>query len=198
MQRIEWTRWRTTTEVAKNLVEAVGLLIAGLWVLLTFGLQSCPAREKQFDSVDKLTWTEGPTPQTCVANYYVMLKNISSRTMRIGRADVRLFRVVPSTPNEMRPAFLNADASRPKRKEDYMFYQTLLPPTGAFVDLYPPNGSNDTTFRWIFTKPKTPTWIAAEVWFFEPGAKQLIWEVSEVSQVCEGNPIGVSSSAPTQ
>jgi len=196
MNHMEWMRWRSTTEVVRNLIEAVGLVIAGFWVLVTFGLQSCPTRDKQFDSIDKLTWSEGPTPDTCVATYYVMLKNMSSRTLKIGRADVRLFGVTPSAPTEATPAFVYAEAFLPKRNEDYIFYQTLGPPSGSFVDFYAPNGSDDETFRWIFTKPKRPKWVAAEVKFFEPGAKQPIWEVSQVSQVCGSQNAPVVASAP--
>jgi hypothetical protein len=181
---VQWRQSRIVTDIIRSIIESVGLVIAGVWVLFTFGLQSCPAREKQFDSQEKLTWTDGPTPDTCIANYYVLLKNLSSRKLWIARTNVDIFRVSPVAPTESKPTFVDAEVFRPKRAQDYLFHESLDPVTGPFVDYYAPNGADDTTFHWIFKRPTLPEWVAIEVKFYEKGESKTIWEVSQVSEVC--------------
>lgn len=131
-----WNSRHVISEVVKNWVEVLALCVAGIWALLVFGLQTLPVREKQFDSQAKLTWLEGPAPDTCIADWYVLVKNISSRSLTVRRIDVHVWKFELPVPLATKAAYIDVDTYRPAHPEQYLYSREFEKSSDPLVDEY--------------------------------------------------------------
>ena len=191
-------RRKTLSELVKNCVEIVALVVGGVWVALTFGLKECPAREPHFESTAKLTWYDDSDPTRCYAGWQVALKNISSRRIDVGYVEVAAWSFVPPAPTE-KPAYLDFQRLRPTDQKLFLFarsFEASTAPNSAepFVDHYAPGSTSSHTFEWIFKKPSQEQWVGMELALFRSrGDEQALWYIYDWSPICDED----NSSAPS-
>jgi hypothetical protein len=180
----KWEHRRVVSDIWKNWFQVIALSIAGIWAVFTFALQSLPNREKQFTSEYSLTWSDGPTPETCVADFYVKVRNISARSVDVRQVDVRMWSYRPPVPSGDEPGYVDAETFRPKG-DHYLSQKKFTLSDDPLVDRYAPNGVSDNTFEWVFRRPKVPAWISLEVELYgDKAASESLWFASETSAVC--------------
>ena len=181
----KWPRWRDTSEVWKNWVEVAGLGIAGVWILIVFGLQSCPTREKQFSSETTFSWKDGPTRETCIAEFYVKITNISARSINIRRVDVRVWQYSLLAPTNGRPGYIDTEQVRPQHESGYAFLARFTGEHAPIVDEYSPNGATEHEFQWVFQRPPEPMWAVLEIQLYENiSDKDSLWHVWDTERIC--------------
>jgi hypothetical protein len=183
-KRQNWRQWWLVSDISKNWAQVLGLIVAGVWVSFTFALQTCPAREKQLASESKLTWLPGPTPDTCIANLYVKVTNISTRSVYVRRVEAQIWNYKVSVPQSVNPTYIDS-ITNPKDPQQYLFQHTFTGRTAPLVDELSPKGSVDNDFQWVFRRPAVRSWVSIELQMFEDTAgKRRVWDLYENDIVC--------------
>ena len=186
-------RRRKISEIAKNAFEVIGGSIAGIWVLIAFGLKDCPNRETHFEQVKgELVWSPGPTPETCRADWTVAVKNISSKSVDINHVEVNVWPLELPVPRGDKPGYLDFQHLRPTDPRRFLssveFDKSTEPSIDPFVDHYSPNSADTHGFEWIFNRPSggtQPKWIGLELVLYEnKGAKNAAWYSYDWSELC--------------
>jgi len=179
-------KWRAISDTVKNWMQIVGLVFGGVWVVMTFGLQSCPSREKQLDGTSALEWSAGPTPDTCILSWDITVSNPTTRSIRIRRADVNVWEYQPLRRKDGGPALVDTERFRPKTFAKYLFHKSFSDRIDSFVDPYPPRGTAEEEFQWVFTRPAgRQQWIVVELELYESKSDRLpLWFISRTTEVC--------------
>lgn len=67
---------KIVSEIAKNVVEVLALIVAGLWAYTQFHETESPSLELRSFSNSKLTWFEISDPTYCAGELSISIKNI--------------------------------------------------------------------------------------------------------------------------
>ena len=197
---------RKMSEIIKNAFEVIGGSIAGIWVLVAFGLKDCPNRETHFEETKgEFTWSPGPTAETCIADWTISIKNISSKSTDINHVEVIVWPLELPVPQGGKPGYLDFQRLRPTDSKQYLFSAEFdkgsEPSTDPFIDHYSPNSADTHNFEWIFNRSKDtarPAWIGLELALYEnKGDKVAAWYSYHWSQLCPPEDTNPQQAATT-
>jgi len=179
-------RRRARSEIVKNWVEVIGLLVGGGWILLTFGLRECPTRKTNFEPTADFSWDTND--ERCTANWHLALKNISSGIAEVNRVRFVAWTFDPPAPSGDAAAFVDLDALRPKGRERVVFERWFDRPDDPFVYDFPPNGMSAHMFELIFQRPSKPTYVVFEIELYRAKDDPPIWRSFDWSPICGDTP----------
>jgi hypothetical protein len=168
--KVRRTSVKNFIEMAKNLVEIAALIIGGWWALHTFLVKDKPGLEPHFDATTQLKWFPGPTPETCIADWHVDLKNIGGSAVEVGAVRAHVWTFPPLIPPPNGSAYVDLQALRPPEKDPSNIFDKRFD-DGPLTGHYPPNQSSSHTFEWVVPK-QTGKWVAFELDVFDDGKPQ--------------------------
>ena len=181
-----WERRRIISEISAHWVQVIGIVVAGAWVVLTFGLKDLPTREEQFLSESELRWKNGATADTCIAEWYVKLRNNSRRSIDVRRVELRIWPYSLPSPQKGAPAFIDTEKVRPGAKREYLFHRELIGREDGLVDPYSPDGVSEGTFEWVFLREPQPRWVTLEIEAYRnQNGTDSLWFLSTTARVCD-------------
>lgn len=181
------TSWKEVSEVAKNLVQIIAILVAAIWTYLVFVRTEGPLLEARASAHSDLVWYPSSAYDACIAQLYVTFENIGKAAFRIDRVQLRAW----SFDRRLRrdEALHYVDLTEIQKVEPLFSKDYGV---GPFAKRYPPGESFRHTFEWVVRREE-----AAELYFridfFEPDSSSSSWHTGSWSPFCQSTTGGDES-----
>jgi hypothetical protein len=172
--KLNWYHFKEWVEIAKNIVEIIAILSAGIWAYYTFVLKDAPGLEKRVKTESELIWNDVRGTETCEAENKVAFENIGSVAFDISKVRVRgwIFSTITLEDKEI-AKYLDVNAIL--AKETPFFERTFENKEGAFpmgwapfLGHYPPGATWKHSFQFVM-KPVLNNWVLFLVEIYEKG-----------------------------
>lgn len=142
---------KTVSEIAKNVVEVLALIVAGFWAYTQFHENESPSLELRSFSESKLAWLEVSEPTYCAGELSINIKNIGKKSFDLQSAIIRIWLVdVPPLGQAVSYIDSNDFQAKPPVFEKRFSDAVKLP----LLTHFPPGteASYDFTFSFRFDK----------------------------------------------
>jgi hypothetical protein len=171
--------WKEVSEVTKNVVQIIAILMAGIWTYLVFVRTEGPLLEARASAQSDLVWYPFSTSDACLVQFSVRLDNIGKTSFRIDRVRLRAWSFDREPPTDEGMRFLDLEkiqANEPDFTKEYR--------SGPFIQRYAPSESFHHTFEWVIRRREGPE-LFLQIDFFEGNSSKTSSHTGKWSPVCQ-------------
>ncbi|MEK6371777.1 MAG: hypothetical protein AABO58_03690 [Acidobacteriota bacterium] len=176
-------RFKSYSEIAKNIVEIAAFLAAAWWARHIFAMRDQPTLEPHVDGDAKLTWSDASTPPACEAIWTISVTNTGNTPVDIDSVQVRLWSFDPPPVQPGKITYLDLDETRPQNSR-YQFDRTFTGRDAPLTGRLHPRDSFIHDFRFIVPRSAAGELIGFDAQLFERGHKSLLY-IYERSKRCQ-------------
>jgi len=139
------SKWKTRTEIAKNVFQAAAIVVGALWALYRFDLLEKPSLETRADAVSAINWFSSPTGENeCVAQFKASLENIGTASFDIESVRLRGWTFERQLKEDEIATYIDDE----EVQEHHPFFEKEFR-DGKFIQRYPPTVIYSWTYEWV-------------------------------------------------
>lgn len=138
-------KWKTGTEIGKNIVQIASLVVAALLALYRFDLLEKPSLETRADAVSEINWFSSPTGENeCVAQFKPTLENIGTASFNVETVRLRGWTFERQLKADEVATYVDDE----EIQKHHPFFEKEFK-DGKFIQRYPPTVSYSWTYEWV-------------------------------------------------
>ena len=148
---------KTISEIIKNVVEVLALIVAGLWAYAQFQETESPSLELRSFSESRLSWFGVANPKYCGGQFGVSIRNIGKKSFEIKSAILRVW-LVDQHSFDQEISYINPKDFRTEKP----FFEKQFSDVDelALLTHFPPGGEAAFDFTFNFSPDKRNKRIA--------------------------------------